>query len=778
VVFIVAGMVGLAGFQLVSGYTRLEPLLYAQGLIVEVVPFVLVAALAVTLQAVVNQKYVGYLLLVLYLVSGTALSALHFDHLLYRFGTLPSAPYSDLNGWGPYATPVFWYSLYWGFAAGVLLCLARMAWVRGADTRWRLRWRAARRRFGGPTAWAATGCLAATAVVGGYIFWNTNVVNAYLPSDAGVRRAVEYEQRYRRHRGLPQPRIASVRLDVALYPRERRADLRGTYRLVNRTAAPIAQLHVGIPSRLEVRRVDLPPHRVMTDDRRLGYAIYELATPIAPGAAITFGFDLRFDNPGFVNGTPDNAVAGNGSFLYTSYFPTLGYADERELGDPAERRRNGLPPLVRMAAIDDDAARAFNSFGHDADWLDFEVTVSTDADQIAIAPGDLRSETTQGDRRVFTYTMAAPIPKFFSIQSGRYTVRRDRWQDVAIEVYHHPTHTYNVDRMVDAVKKTLAWLTANIGPYQHRQVRIVEFPRYARLAGSFPTTIPFSESIGFIARLPDETAIDYPFMVTSHEVSHQWFGHQVVGADVQGAAMLSESLAQYASFMVMQREYGAPVMRRFLRYELDRYLRGRGGELLDEQPLALVEDQPYVHYAKGSLVLYALQDAIGEARVNEALRRYVAAVRFQPPPYTVSRDLLAYVAEVTPPEQRPLLDDLFERITLFDNQTTEATARALPAGRYEVTVKAHVRKLRADGKGVETEIAPADAIDVGIFGPETGSGARRAPKVLYLQKHRVTGPDVTVTTTVAERPLTAGIDPWHVLIDRTPSDNVRAVSVR
>jgi aminopeptidase N len=374
--------------------------------------------------------------------------------------------------------------------------------------------------------------------------------------------------------------------------------------------------------------------------------------------------------------------------------------------------------------------------------------------------------------------MAAPIPKFFSIQSGRYTVRRDRWQDVAIEVYHHPTHTYNVARMVDAAKKTLAWLTANVGPYQHRQVRIVEFPRYARLAGSFPTTIPFSESIGFIARLPDETAIDYPFMVTSHEVAHQWFGHQVVGADVQGSAILSESLAQYASFMVMQREYGAPVMRRFLRYELDRYLRGRGGELIDEQPLALVEDQPYIHYAKGSLVLYALQDAIGEARLNEALRRYVAAVRFQPPPFTVSRDLLAYVAEATPPEQRPLLDDLFERITLFDNRTTEATARALPDGRYEVTVKARVRKLRADGKGVETEIAPADAIDVGIFGAETGSGARRAPKVLYLQKHRVTGPDVAVTTTVSERPLTAGIDPWHVLIDRTPSDNVRAVSVR
>jgi len=230
--------------------------------------------------------------------------------------------------------------------------------------------------------------------------------------------------------------------------------------------------------------------------------------------------------------------------------------------------------------------------------------------------------------------------------------------------------------------------------------------------------------------------------------------------------------------MVLRQEYGAAAMRRFLRYELDRYLRGRGGELIDEQPLALVENQPYIHYAKGSLAFYALQDAIGESKVNEALRRYVAAVRFQSPPYTVSRDLLGYLAEVTPPEHRGLLTDLFETITLFDDRATEATARAIGGGRYEVTVTASVRKLRADGKGVETPAPVDDWIDVGIFGADEGSGFRRGPRVLYLQKQHVTGPTLTVTTTVDQRPVRAGIDPWHVLIDRTPSDNTRAVSVK
>jgi ABC-2 type transport system permease protein len=605
------------------------------------------------------------------------------------------------------------------------------------------------------------------------------VVNAYVPSDEAERRQAEYEQRYHKYRDVPQPRIVGLTADVAIHPRERRADIRGTYRLVNRTSAPIAQLHVAISPRLYVRRLDLPAHRVVENDRRLGYAIYAFEKPLAPGEEMRLGFDLALENPGFVNSGPDTSVVDNGTFLYVRQFPSLGYRDDRELGDPAVRRTYGLPPMIRQPRIDDAAARAFNMLARDADLMDFEATVSTDADQIAIAPGDLVDEHTEGGRRIFHYRTAAPIPKFFAFQSARYAVRRDRWQDVEIEIYYHPTHTYNVDRMIDAVKKTLAYLTTSVGPYQHHRVRIVEFPRYVRAAASFPNTIPFSESIGFIARLDSPEAIDYPFMVTAHEVAHQWFGYQVLGADVQGSAMLSESLAQYATLMVLRQEYGAPAMRRFLRYELDRYLRGRGGELIDEQPLALVENQPYIHYAKGTLAFYALQDAIGEARLNEALRRYVASCnRLQPPPYTVSRDLLAYVAEVTPPERRALLTDLFESITLFDNQATAATARALPGGKYEVTVTAAVRKLRADGKGAETAVAVDDWVDVGIFGRDEGNGPARGPRVLYLQKHHVSGPALTVTATVDQRPLRAGIDPWHVLIDRTPSDNLRDVSLR
>ena len=149
-VFIAAGMVGLAGFQLFHGHTRLEPGLYAQGLLVELLPYMMTAALALFFQAVVNQKFVGYLLIVLYLISSGVLSALHFDHYLYRFAAVPGAPYSDMNGWGHFVAPVLWFNVYWAFGAGVLLCLTYAGWVRGYESRWRPRWKAARTRLRGP----------------------------------------------------------------------------------------------------------------------------------------------------------------------------------------------------------------------------------------------------------------------------------------------------------------------------------------------------------------------------------------------------------------------------------------------------------------------------------------------------------------------------------------------------------------------------------------------------------------------------------------------------
>jgi aminopeptidase N len=266
------------------------------------------------------------------------------------------------------------------------------------------------------------------------------------------------------------------------------------------------------------------------------------------------------------------------------------------------------------------------------------------------------------------------------------------------------------------------------------------------------------------------------FYVTAHEIAHQWWAHQVIGANVQGATVLSESLSQYSALMVMEKEYGRAHMRQFLKTELDRYLAGRGGERIEELPLERVENQQYIHYRKGSLVFYRLREEIGEQALNRALQRFLQDKGYQQPPYTTSRELLDYLRAETPADRQQLLTDLFEKITLYDNRLETASARKRADGRYDVTLKLHAAKVHADGQGKETPAALDDWVEIGVFanGP---SGKERDQKVLYLQRHHITTAAPTITVTVDAKPDEAGFDPYNKLIDRVSEDNRRKVTM-
>jgi hypothetical protein len=494
---------------------------------------------------------------------------------------------------------------------------------------------------------------------------------------------------------------------------------------------------------------------------------------VAPGAKVTLAFEVAWRSPGFANDGHSRKVTPNGTFFNNfDVLPVIGYRSDFELQDNNKRREHDLPPLERMASIDDESAWMRAGLGSNR-RVAFETIVSTSSDQIALAPGYLQREWQAGDRRYFHYRMDAPIWHFYAFLSADYKVRKDDWQDeVAIEVYY--LHDYNVDTMIRSVKNSLAYFSEQFSPYQYRQFRILEFPRYqGTFAQSFPNTIPFSEAIGFVADLRDPKEIDYVYYVTAHELAHQWWGHQVLGADVQGSTMIVESLAQYSALMVMEKEYGADHMKRFLEFELDRYLQGRGGELIDELPLFLVENQPYIHYRKGSVVLYALKDYIGEEAMNRALANFIEAWAFKGPPYPTTRQLISHIRAVAPPEFDDMITDLLERIVLYDLKVADAGVEALPDGTYAVSMNVSARKFEASGGGEETEVLMDTWVDIGVLGEEQGE--EKVPEILYLEKHKVTEHDGTYRVVVSKRPVSVGIDPLNKLIDRNPADNVSVI---
>lgn len=768
-------------FQTLKGYTHYEIDVYFIALYGVALPnLALVVFLAFFLQAIVDNKYLGIALLVGYYVLTLVLGEWGIQHPLAVYGGAPSPVYSAMNGFGPNVGMFTWMTLYYAATALVLLTFGRLLLTRGTPTGSRARLRIARGRV--TRGWLAF-CglaLATWAGLAWYAHHNIDVLNTYRNSNDREALQAEYERTYKQYLRLPQPRITGADVHVDLWPERGHARATGTYTLVNRHDAPIERVHVITNEALTIHGLEFAGGATLEqEDPRIRYQIWRLDTPLAPGATSTLKFVTGAEREGFGQSGRTTSVVANGSFINnTELMPMLGYQEGFELGEDDKRKEQGLPERPRMHAYDDMAARQNTYISSDSDWIEFKASVCTAPDQIAVAPGYLEREWQQDGRRCFAYAMDSKILHFYSFLSARYEVLRDEHDGVKIEVYYQKGHEYNLARMVEAVKKSLDYFNKNFGPYQHRQARILEFPRYASFAQAFPNTIPYSESIGFIARVrPDDPEdLDYPFYVTAHEIAHQWWAHQVIGADVQGATMLSESLAQYSALMVMEDEYGPAKMKKFLQYELRRYLGGRAFERKKELPLARNENQQYIHYAKGSLVFYALKDYIGEDRLNSALARLVKEQAFKGPPFAVADDLIKILRDVTPPEYQYLITDMFETITLYDNKASEASVEARD-GKYHVKFKVTARKLRADDLGNETPVAIDDLIDVGVYAAP-GPGDFQLGKPLFMERRKLTSRSADDTTAEAvievvvdEPPYRVGIDPYNKLIDRDAEDN-------
>jgi aminopeptidase N len=771
------------GVQLGMGFTDIQPAKYLWWYVVpNAVDWALVAALAVFFQALSPHKFVGWILMVIYLIASTTLARLGFEHNLYTFGGYPPAPLSDMNGQGKFAGYAAWFRAYWAAFSIVLLVLAYALWRRGTETRFVPRLRRLPRRLLSPAGLIGGLALATFAGLGAYIYDNTNVINEYRTTIGDEKWLADYEKAFLRYERAPQPSITDVDLDLDLYPKTPKLVTEGVYHLVNDSAAPIRELHVRLNRDTKALQMSVNgASRVRTFDR-FNYRIFTFDRPLQPGEQTALSFQTVMQQRGFKNSGNTTRLVDNGTFVNNFEFaPVVGMDRSRLLQDRAKRRKYGLPPQLRPAKLEDRSAQARNYLAN-ADWVNADISITTDADQTPVAPGYRISDVTKAGRRTIRFQTDAPVLNFFSVQSARYAIKRQVYKGVELAIYYDAQHPWNVDRMIKALKTGLDYYQANFSPYQFHQARIIEFPDYQKFAQAFANTMPYSEGIGFITDNTKPDKIDYVTYVTAHELAHQWWAHQIIGADMQGATSLSETLAQYSALIVMEKTYGQDGIRKFLKLELDDYLRSRGGELVEELPLIRVENQDYIHYRKGSLVMYLLRDRIGEAKVNAALRRLLAQYAFKGAPYPRSQDLVdALRAEAgADPAAQQLITDLFERITLYDLKTRAAVVKKRADGRYDVLLTIDAKKAYADGKGQETPVAiPAgEVFDVGVFDAEPGKPGFGRKNVLAFRTTTLKSGAQTITLTVDRPPKFAGVDPYNKQIDRNSDDNAIKVTMR
>ncbi len=704
---IVCGIgIGLV-IQVTRGYTDAHMLLYLSLFYIVGLPLVLYAAASLLIHSLSPNKYAGMVFVLAFIVFTRRAELFGLEHPLWRFADGPSLQWSDLIGFGNALPRFHKFMLHWSALAILAVACAAPMWRRIGSP---LRERVARPH------WIAAACGLIALGTGTWIFATTE------RGDTNEWRA-GYEKKYKSIASLQQPVVRGVDANVDFGGGVRIA---ARYALANESPRPIQSVFVNVRRDVQLHSLAMTGARPGVSDSRFGVYRFDLDRPLAPGAHAELRFELTSD-------TDDDSL-----LLNFRSFPSIGYHRSYELRDPRERSRQGLPAAAFKEGGDFDAEEL-------SDAIDFRATLSAPRDRIAVTSGALERTWLEGDRRYFRYRADAPIRNRFGFACAHYEVARRQHGAIAIELYHDASHGMNVQHMLDTAETALDVMQESVGPYLHHQLRIIEVTSNAPFGGyALPGTILLREDRAFLTDARDPRRFDLIARRVAHEVAHQWFGYRIAAGDAPGGLVITESLAKYGELLVLEKLRGREQVQQLLSMELESYLSGRARDTSAEVPLNRVEQQPYLYYSKGAIVLWAARDLLGP----DAMARAIHAVSSETSP--TGSNLTLHLSN-------PLIDEWMNDITHYDFRVDDARATRRADGRWDVALRVHASKTREEKTALPLREPIEIAIDEHVERRDLHDGMNE------------------LTFIVPQQPELATVDPWITRIDRNPANNSSAI---
>src|SRR5579859_5793903 len=280
--------------QAAHGYTRFQLGLYTETLLGQsLLQFAFFAVVAFLIHVVSPNKYVGYFAFIGFVIANAFLwRPLHVGTRMVRVGSLPNMTYSDFFGYEPWMKSWWWFALYWTLFSILIALASILMWQRGRDTQWKARLANARMRLQGSVRVWTFAAGAAFLLVVSWVYYNTEMLNHVESQNDQLRVQADYEKAYKRYQHLTQPHVIEVQYDIALFPATHELVMHGTEQIKNTTANAIDVLHLTIDRTL-ASRVELPGAQLLQDDKRLGYRILKLTTPMAPNEVRALKFDVE-----------------------------------------------------------------------------------------------------------------------------------------------------------------------------------------------------------------------------------------------------------------------------------------------------------------------------------------------------------------------------------------------------------------------------------------------------------------------------------------------------
>lgn len=688
---------------------------------------------------IVPNLYLGIFILLLIWLAKGSFSELGIKTYLLQFNTPPQLIYSDLNEYGSQLSGYFLVQFYWVLISLILILLSYLFWKREQSFSIKERFQIANSRLNG-TSKICLSILFTSLVAFGFGIYKAEHSENVVNTNKDVLK--QFETHFSKYKNQLQPRITSIKMAVDLYPENNAFKASGKYILVNETKKPIDTILIKTGFDEHTTYTLNTENTLITSGSLMKFFVHKLQSPLLPNDTLLLSFEIR--NASNTLFQRNSTVLKNGTFLKQDILPRLGYFIQNDKKKPS-----------------DSTALNNHYQAFDSDLIDFEATVSTSENQTAIATGFLQKQWQENGRNYFHYKANKPIKMGMAFNSGKFKIQKDQWKIIPIEVYYHNTHTYNVENMIAGLKAAMTYNSEHFCPYQHKDVKIIEFPL---TEGSFATTfgnaILISE-VRFGVNGKNDDKIDLSFYVSAHELTHQWFGNQLLPKDVLGAVMLTESITEYITLKIYEQQFSKERALQFLKLQRLRYLKGRTKETKNESPLYLVKaEQDYISYGKGTIAFNTLSHYLGEKKMNDILKSFLEAYPSKIEIYPTSLDFLKILKQETPEKLQYLITDMFETITFYDSKINSASIKQNEKG-FEVSLDYTINKY--GHQTIEEPLPLNDFIEIGLYDSNN--------KLKELKQVRIQKANNIMVFNTKEKPSKIVIDPNFLTIDKQIENN-------
>lgn len=729
--------------------------------------YLLFIALAFIINAIVGSRFIAYLILGLWYFTKDYL-ATYLQHNLLVYNKTSTYLYSELNGFGGSLLGEYSFRFYWLLFAIILIYFTTYLISRGSETQFKKRWQVLQHVSIAQHLKKIGFVVIIFLITGSFIFYNTNVLNEFQFSFGNVKKQAAYEKTYQYLNSFAQPEITELNTECDIYPKEGKIHYQGHYYLKNNSNTIIDSLVLNFNKKVKLVNEKDMLTLLDKDENFKQLHLYKIKSPLLPNDSIKITFTYLSQKKGFKNRYASDVPFKNGTKFFSPH-PKVGYNNEVEISENALRKKHGLAEKPELPSRDDEKARMKNGLGG---FVRYSSIVSTSANQKAFTSGKLIKQWQKSNRNFYQYK-AEQVIDILAYNSAVFHQKEERvitkvddievTTDLAIN--YHPTHHYNIELMMDAMKTSIKYYVKNFGPYQFDFLRIVEIPRYFAYAISLATTVPFTESLGFIADVEscynkdnEIVKIPYPAWATAHEVAHQWWGHQIVPAEVEGGAMLTESLAQYSSLKILEEMYGKEMIGKFLKNEQQRYQLSRTQGNFEEPALAVVGSQQSIYYNKGAIVFYALSEYFGETKFNQFLADYLQNKRFAAKPYPTTQYFINSLKNEMPDSLKYTVNEWLEKVSLYDFEVVEATYQRNKDLSYTVKAKVLATKYQQNLNNEEQKIAMNEYFPIEIRNSKD--------EVLFSDLVQLKDGEQTITFTLERKPANINIDPNNIIVHK------------